>query len=286
MTADERTNSLIIVADLPKTQEVLALVEKLDVETPRGKDRVHVYYLENALAEDLAKVLTGVVQDKGAKAAAGPGRRRPRPRPSSSPVTISPDKATNSLVITAAPNDYQVLEGIIRKLDVMRAQVLVEAFIAELSLSKSQQPGLLLPGEQPNPEVLRPQRRARSPSAASTPTQHPGRRCSPTPPPGPAAAIGAYSRGSPRRHGHDNGGRPHQGHSSRDADTNILSTPHLLTMDNEEAEIVVGEQRPFLKSDLTSTEGDGPITKTFEYKDVGLKLKITPHITARASTSA
>lgn len=276
VTADERTNSLIIVADLPKTQEVLALVEKLDVETPRGKDRVHVYYLENALAEDLAKVLTGVVQDKGqAKSAAGAtgGATAPTPAAIIESVSISADKATNSLVITASPQDYEVLGGIIRKLDVMRAQVLVEAFIAELSLSKTHTLGSsflvsnLKEDDTGGPVSFGGFNSNTLAGLLTNPATGAG-----------ATAIGILKGFTSGATGTITAGALIKALES-DADTNILSTPHLLTMDNEEAEIVVGEQRPFLKSDLTSTEGTA-ITKTFEYKDVGLKLKITPHITA------
>jgi len=278
---DERTNSLIIVADWQKTQDVLALVDKLDVETPRGTDRVHVYYLENALAEDLAKVLTGVVSDKGAKPAAGAagGTAAPTAAAIIESVSISPDKATNSLVITAAPSDYQVLESIIRKLDVMRAQVLVEAFIAELSFSKAKQLGSSFLVSNANADK----------SSSNAPISFGGFNADATTLAGllanPATPAGGAIVGVLK--GFTFGGKTMFSAGAlikaieTDADTNILSTPHLLTMDNEEAEIVVGEQRPFLKSDLSSvTSGDSTsVTKTFEYKDVGLKLKITPHIT-------
>ena len=67
----------------------------------------------------------------------------------------------------------------------------------------------------------------------------------------------------------------------QDSEVNILSTPHLLTMDNEEARIVVGEERPFLKSSMASATGaaNPTITRTYDFKDLGLTLKITPHIT-------
>ncbi len=274
VTADERTNSLIIVADLPKTQEVLALVEKLDVETPRGKDRVHVYYLENAIAEDLAKVLTGVVQDK-AKSAAGAAGTVVKAATIIEDVTISPDKATNSLVITASPSDYQVLEGIIRKLDVMRAQVLVEAFIAELSFSKTRNLGTSwLVGNVQNAGTSKPV------SFGGFNPQVPGATIADL---ATFIGTGGTAFGILKAAGTVSAGALIRAIET-DSDTNILSTPTLLTMDNEEAEIVVGEQRPFLKSDLSSAVagGDQPstsITKTFEYKDVGLKLKFTPHVT-------
>ena len=67
----------------------------------------------------------------------------------------------------------------------------------------------------------------------------------------------------------------------QDTDVNILSTPHLLTMTDEEARIVVGEERPFLKSSLASATGDisTSVTRTYDFKDLGLTLKLTPHIT-------
>ncbi len=276
VTADERTNSLIIVADLPKTQEVMALVEKLDVETPRGTDRVHVYYLENALAEDLAKVLTGVVQEKGAKPAAG-ATAAPKAAAIIEEVTISPDKATNSLVITASPQDFQVLASIIQKLDVMRAQVLVEAFIAELSLSATRSLGSSFLVSNLSAEDLAGDSTGPVSFGGFNSTTLAGLLTNPTTGPG-GTAIGILKGVVSGTTGQITAGALIKALES-DTDTNILSTPHLLTMDNEEAEIVVGEQRPFLKADVTSPEG-GAFTKTFEYKDVGLKLQITPHITA------
>jgi general secretion pathway protein D len=279
VTADERTNALIIVADLPKTQEVLALVDKLDVETPRGKDRVHVIYLENALAEDLAKVLTGVIQDKAAKGTAATGAAA-SPATIIENVTISADKATNSLVITASPSDYGVLESIIKRLDVMRAQVLVEAFIAELSLSKARNLGSRFLVSNLNADK----------ASSDAPISFGGFNADATTLAGllsnPATAAGGTLVGVLKGFTLGSSVKLSAGALvealENDADTNILSTPHLLTMDNEEAEIVVGEQRPFLKSDLSSVTGDAAssITKTFDYKDIGLKLKITPHITA------
>ncbi|MFH0810182.1 MAG: type II secretion system secretin GspD [Pseudomonadota bacterium] len=284
VTADERTNSLIIVADLPKTQEVLALVEKLDVETPTGTDRVHVYSLQNAVAEDLAKVLTGVIQDKTSKSAGGGAP--PGAAPVSDNVTISADKATNSLVITAAPSDYAVLESIIAKLDIMRAQVLIEAFIAELSFSKTRSLGSSFLLSDVKQGDLKGQTSPTSFGGFNTGTMgallaNPATAAGGTVIGILKGIVGGATDAKGNKTGAITAGTLIQALES-DADTNILSTPTLLTMDNEEAEIFVGEQRPFLKSDLSSvvSSSDTSVSKTYEYKDVGLRMKITPHVTS------
>src|SRR6266571_2043124 len=137
---DARLNALVVFGSDKDKQDVKNLVAMLDVVPPSTSSKVNVYYLENADATDVAKVLDGVVKGSAAAAAPGaPGAAAAAPQQSpfeGGKITITPDKATNSLVIMASPNDYQNLVQVIQKLDKRRRQVFVEAVIAEVSLDK------------------------------------------------------------------------------------------------------------------------------------------------------
>jgi len=119
---DERTNSLIVLANEQDLQEIRHLISRLDQEAPKGKSQLHVRFLEYAQAEEMAKVLSAIVSAKA---------KTPKGQPGSAPAgtveetTITADKPTNSLVITASPQEFLELEEAIKKLDTARAQVLV-----------------------------------------------------------------------------------------------------------------------------------------------------------------
>ncbi|UCF57736.1 MAG: type II secretion system protein GspD, partial [Deltaproteobacteria bacterium] len=127
---DDRTNVLIILATEDDALKITQLIALLDQETPRGEGDIHVYYLQNANAEDLAKVLMAIpVQEaKAPKKGAAPLI--------SKEVQIVPDKATNALVITAKKADFIVLEDVIQKLDIARRMVYIEALLMEVTVGK------------------------------------------------------------------------------------------------------------------------------------------------------
>ncbi len=276
---DERTNSLIVLAGAQDTQEIRTLITKLDREAPRGKSQLHVRYLEHARAEDLAKVLSGIAS---AKAKAQRPAQSP-PGAAAEEASITADKATNSLVITASPQEYRDLEEVIQKLDTVRSQVLVEALIAEVSMEKVLQIGVdwrLM--DQPVPDSVRGiggtdfglisgVQRGTLPSSA-----------------GDTGLLLGLAKGFISIGGVE---VPNLGVLIRafqsDNDVNVLSTPHLLTMDNEKAKIIVADNVPVLKTDLTTPLASATanttsvaVSRTFEYKDVGIQLEITPHISA------
>ncbi|MBW2143772.1 MAG: type II secretion system protein GspD, partial [Deltaproteobacteria bacterium] len=130
ITSDERTNALIILASEDDARKVKQLIRLLDTEIPRGEGDIHVYYLQNANAEDLASVLKAIPSDQ--KEAV----KRGKAPVISKDVQIVADKATNSLVITAKKSDYLVLEGVIKKLDIPRRMVYIEALLMEVSVEK------------------------------------------------------------------------------------------------------------------------------------------------------
>jgi general secretion pathway protein D len=276
---EERTNSLIVLANEQDTQEVRKLISRLDTEAPKGKSQLHVRYLEHARAEELAKVLNAIVTGK-AKTAAPPGRpAQAGAQPEEASITA--DKATNSLVITASPQEFKELEEVIVKLDMIRSQVLVEALIAEVSMEKSLQIGVdwrIM--DQPVEGSIRGFGGSDFGQISGVQT---GTLPSST---GDTGLLLGVAKGFITIGGVQ---VPNIGMLVRafqkDTDANVLSTPHLLTMDNEKAKIIVADNVPLLKSDLTTPLGvstaavsNVSVSRTYEYKDIGIQLEITPHI--------
>jgi len=211
-------------------------------------------------------------------------------------ISIVADKATNSLVITAPPEAYTLLKEIIQKLDVRRSQVLVESLIAEVTLNKAQQLGVEWRAiNSPNGTQV---------FASSTGSGQTGLLNSTL---GALGGTGTGSAGaasaltSLASQGFLIGllrtititTDPSNPNSSTqilniplllrafqgDTNVNILSTPNLLTTDNEEAEIIIGEQRPFLRqAQDTPSGGIVSTVRTFEFKDTGITLRVTPQI--------
>jgi general secretion pathway protein D len=290
---DQRGNALIIVAGREEMAMALDLVAKLDVRLPPGRAQIHVFYLENALAEDLAKVLTAQAQELVRAATQPPGAAarppavpppttgQPTPPPAQPgpisgtvptaigerKITITPDKATNALVITALPEDYQTLEEVIKKLDIRRRQVYVEAAVVEISIEKTRDLGVefRFTGDPNNDSeqgfggtsfgLIN--------QVATNPFSLSG------------LAIGIIE-GTVTFGGQTflNIGALLQA-IQQTSDVNVLSTPHLLTTDNQEAEIVVASNIPFVTA--TSQTQVSTLTSV-ERKDVGIILRFTPQV--------
>jgi general secretion pathway protein D len=260
--ADQRLNALLIFGNETTKASIRELVAKLDVTPPEASSKVNVYYLENTDATEMAKVLEGVVKGISAPATGQPGAAAPQSSPfESGKVTITPDKASNSLVIMASPNDYTNLVQVIKKLDLRSKQVFVQVLIAEVSLDKSNEFGLqtgLIGGGSPNSNLT--VAGMYDPLGtlgtigtilASGGTLTPGLVASPL---NITAVLKALDKKGL---------------------LNILSTPNILTSDNKEAEINVGENVPFQGSATQSTYGT---TQSVERKDIGINLKIKPQI--------
>ncbi|HEX9867734.1 MAG TPA: type II secretion system secretin GspD [Candidatus Tectomicrobia bacterium] len=287
--ADPRSNALVIIAGREEMAMALDLVEKLDVRLPPGRAQIHVYFLENALAEDLAKVLTAQAQDlvRAVGQQPTPGARPPTvaappppPPTQTGPVsgvvptatgerkiTITPDKATNALVVTAIPEDYQALVEVIKKLDIPRRQVYVEAAVVEISLEKTRDLGVEFRStsdfENDSKQGFGGTSFGLINQLATNPFALSG------------LAIGIIE-GTVTFGGQTflNIGALLQA-IQRTSDVNVLSTPHLLTTDNQEAEIVVASNIPF----VTATSQTQVSTLTsIERKDVGIILRFTPQV--------
>src|SRR3990170_4657673 len=130
-----QTNALILTDVKSNMAKLLNLIGELDMESPKGKGGIYVYYLQNASAEDMAKVLANLTSR--APAAAKPPAGQP-PQEAvvhfEGGISVTADKATNSLIIMSSPEDYERLTSIIERLDIKRKQVYVEAAIVEMSL--------------------------------------------------------------------------------------------------------------------------------------------------------
>jgi general secretion pathway protein D len=286
-----RTNALVVLATTDDRTTIKELVRQLDQKPSQERSHINVYYLENADAETLAQTLNEILT--GIKAQAKQGRPAAAGQPAvplaNEPVTITADKPTNSLIINSNPEDYEVIQQIVRQLDVKRKQVFVEALILELSMDATQRLGASLQGaiEVGGDSLIF------GTSNLNT---------------GPAALADLASSsdsGIPTLLGKSIEGillgglfnpitvKGLDGQditvpalsalidvSRRDADVNILSAPRLLTSDNEEAEIIVGSNVPIITSRLTDTGGTGLAQSvSVERKDVALTLRFTPQIT-------
>lgn len=269
--ADERTNSLIVMASEADTAKIRELIKLLDREPVRGEGDVRVYYLQNAKAEDMAKVLMAIPV-----APAGKELEKGKTPVLSKEVQIVADKSTNSLVITAGKDDWQVLEEVIRKLDITRRMVYIEALLMEVSVSKDFELGVEWRGAEKTGSIDGRQIVTYG-ASTSQPSAFPGINTgtqSVTLPLG--FSLGVLGEGI------SIGGFlfPNIGAVVRayqkDSDVHILSTPQIMTTDNEDAEIQVGKNVPYLTRQDTSQSGID--YSHYEYKDVGVTLQITPQI--------
>ncbi len=264
--SDERTNTIVLLASEDDTVKIKRLITLLDKEMPRGKEKIHIYYLENATAEDMAKVLQALpIKQK----TASKGKKAPV---LSEKIKITADKATNSLIIMADKDDYIVLEEIIMKLDIPRAMVYIEALIMEVNTNKNFQLGTSWTalgktnidtkssgvGGGFNGGVT-------NGTALTNPTNF---------------SMGVIGGAIDIMIDNTLVSLPNIGaviHAFQtDADVNILSTPQILTTENEEAMITVGENRPFQTK--SAAENASETYSSYEYRDVGKTLKITPYI--------
>jgi general secretion pathway protein D len=269
---DERTNSLVVLASPNAMAKIKILVEKLDQKQVRPRENIHIYSLQNAVAENLAKVLMEIpgkgTKDEKAKAA-----------PVSKDVQISADKATNTLVIIAEPEEYAILEEVIRRLDEPRPLVYVEALIMEVSASKSLDLGVEwrigneydggFGAGKPGGVWIAGSKGGDASDADSFASKG-------TLPAG--FAVGVIGKGITLGSITFPGIAAFVRAVKTDSDFNVISTPQILTLDNEEASIEVGQNIPFVTQVVeTSQTTDRPI-QNFQYKDVGVTLKVTPQI--------
>jgi len=321
LLADERTNKLIIVASPAANERIDGILREIDVPIS-GEGRINVYALNNATAEDIAATLQALAQGTANRPRPGgggtpgqPGYTPPTVQPAAQraaggvtatelfagEVKISPDKATNSLVVVASQGDYRNLVRVIEKLDVPRRQVFVEAVLMEVDMDRETDFGIAL---HQGFTLNTPQGQA----VGILGTKYSG-----SVPPSFSltnlASFGGFLAGlqGPTIPALEKLGLsiPAFGivlHALQtSAGVNVLSTPHLLTSDNEEAEITVGQNVPFqagfapqnlpgvAASSVPSTAtaslgtalgGLGAYYAPINRQNVELKLQIKPQINA------
>lgn len=277
LVADERTNSVFISGDPATRLRLRTLITHLDTPV-KTVGNTQVIYLRYAQATDLANVLKGIT-DSIEKTETKDTQTTPK---DTLKTNIQADESTNSLVITAIPAVMRNLKAVIQQLDVRRAQVLVEAIIAEVSNDIARELGVqwvtygtkntapigVSNFDNTNLKIV---------DLAATGYQISQNRNINI----PSLNAGAFL------------GLGHFNHSSVlnfavllralsiDTNTNVLSTPSLLTLDNQEAEIHVGQNVPFVTGQYTNTGVTGSVTnpfQTIQREDVGIKLKVKPQI--------
>jgi len=289
---DGRTNSVIVLAPRVRMQEVRELINRLDVPVTGG-GRIHVYYLQHADAEELALTLNSLVSGGGttspsktARSGQGGTSLAAVVKELADGVKITADPATNSLVIQSTREGYDTISGVIEKLDVERPQVLVEALIMEVDVTDKEELGFtglvrFINGDTEFSTVIAPT--TISGAALGGPI-------------GAAVAGGApliqrFITDSFDRD--DDGNITGDGHmidtiiraSAGDNGTNIISAPHILTMDNEEAEIRIGQNIPIITGrtqsagGVTNATGNLATSVNVERQDIGVTLRVTPQIT-------
>ena len=288
LVADARTNSVLISADELERARMTQLIRYLDTPLEQSGN-VKVIYLEYAKAEDIAEVLTKVMQNIGRVDAGEAGRAQ---RASETSATIEADANTNALIITAPTDKMAALEAVVARLDIRRAQVLVEAIIVEMEVRDGQDLGLQWLFANDNgffgSSISADDVRARNIAGAILPEDGGDGTDS-----GVTTGdfnVGALAGALAQSPGVSLGWGVIDDNLSmtvilnalkEKSNANILSTPSLLTLDNQEAYITVGQNVPFVTGSFTSTgTGDGAQNpfQTIERENVGITLKVTPHI--------
>lgn len=296
---DETTNSLLVLANKAGFESLKSLVSRLDVKASSGK--IRVYYCEHAKAEDLANTLASLAG--GASGTGRSGTRRttatgttgapgggttgaagggPVSAELEGGVKITSDAATNSLVITANSNDYKTLRKVLRKLDIPRLQVFVETAILEVNVSNSSEVGVNITAASPgkvfaggfvgDAKTLQSYFTGGLPDGATIPFSA-GNLIS--------GSLGGTSI---------NGIRNLNGVINllaRDGNATVLSTPQIIALDNEKAELKVLDDTPVVSSTVVSaaTGATGALpTVNVERLKTGITIKLTPHVNAASKT--
>jgi len=276
MVADDRTNSILLAGDSDVVLHLKTLITDLDSPVENAGSTM-VIFLRFAKAKDLEPILSGMDLPEANSGAAPPGTRKTAPQ---STTKIKADPNTNALIITAPPAAMKTLQSVIRQLDVRRAQVMIEAIIAEVSTSKAAELGVQWQSTDAvsgNNNGAIGGTNFNSTTTGGSITQ---------------LAVNPLSVGDGLTLGFFTGTTTILGSQiinlgallralTSDTDTNILSTPSLVTLDNEEAEITVGQNVPFVTGSYTtvgtSSTPQSPF-QTIDRRDIGVKLKVKPQI--------
>ncbi len=277
--AEPRTNSIIAMANADGAQELRELIAKLDVKlSSKGSDKVHVYYLNHGNAEELSKTLSSLIS--GQVASGGTTRNQTRFSGRSSieeeqelfnaEVKVTADKSNNAMVVTASPTDWITLKNVIAKLDIPRDQVYVEGLIMETNVNKYNEFGISVVGAYGTGAAQK--AGVNAPGIVNLLSNN-------------IQSLGGLfvGGGTGKTRTVDIGGSKVEVNSvnaliravATDGNTNILATPQVLAINNEEATFEVGEEVPVPEQ---STTASNITTVTSRQQQVTMSIKITPNI--------
>ncbi len=278
-------NLLLIVDSAVNIEKVMSILKIIDLPSiQQEKAIINVYFLENADAENLAKVLRVILKDLQTSYKTATRGKKKTPVDPVPALSITPDKATNALVIVASPSEYKNITAVIKTLDKKRKQVFVEAMIIEASIDNLRELGTkwraAIEDKHGNPVAIGGVGTISSGSMLSI-----------------LSGLAGFSAGGmgnfidvPVTSVNSSGTATTQnltvpgfaalfGMNDFNSTINVLSTPQILTSDNEEAEIVVGENVPFISKRERDASSANTVLSSIERKDVGITLRITPQVT-------
>ncbi|HDN95275.1 MAG TPA: hypothetical protein ENH18_00670 [Nitrospirae bacterium] len=277
------SGNLLLIADsalnIEKIMSILKIIDKPETLKNAAKEEINVYFLENADATSLAQVLQGIIKNLNTSLKpAGKGKNQALPV-----LSVTPDKTTNSLIIVSTPSAYENIIRVIKTLDKRRKQVYVEAMIVEASINKLKELGSkwrVAASHENSPVAVGGFGNISSSAIQSIVTGLTGTS---------VGGMGNFMN-IPVTSVNSNGTFSSQTLTAPgfaalfslnefEGAINVLSTPQILTSDNEEAEIIVGENVPFIaqrERDLTTTN---TVLSSIKRTDVGITLRITPQIT-------
>lgn len=289
VVADDRTNSIIVSGDIKARQRLVNLIQRMDSELETSGN-TRVIFLNYAKSEDLVKVLQGVSASIQAEEQGSTKGRQTNNRE----VSIDSHQDSNALVITAEPDMMRSLEDVIRQLDIRRAQVQVEAIIVEVFEGDGTTLGVQWANEKGGGTqftngvvglgslaIAVDQAQDKTIVDSITTTSNGDTVVVPTEKTqlgdltslaSLLGGVNGFLLGGVK----DGWGAVLQAVST-DTNSNILATPHLTTMDNEEAFFIVGQEVPIITGSTTGSNNANPF-QSVERQEVGIKLKVTPQI--------
>lgn len=283
--ADERTNRILLMGPAPLVDRAEQLIGQLDVEVV-GDARARVVRLKNADAKDLAATLEAMTSGGSSKRPPVPGQPSSNTGTTSGDVRITTNEALNALLIVSSANDFRALSSVIEELDQPVRQVFIETVILEVNLQRDAKFGLSVHGAVGNSDVgavfgSQPEGAPSSLSLTSLATSGGlvfGLQGSVLTEVAKVLGITVPTFGVTLQA------------SQSTSDVNVMSMPHILTADNKEAEITVGQRVPFnlgvnqsqlatlLQSGATSAANLTQLTGSISREKVELKLTVKPHI--------
>jgi len=281
IVADERTNSLMATGSVAAIGKIKTIVKEIDTPLRAEEQRLRVYYAKHANAEDLVEVLASMISGTRGRRPPGKGAAQAEAKPASAigtlglaeDVSISADPATNAVIIDASAQNYKVILGLLDMLDIERPQVFVEAIIVEVSVDRSRALGLEFQGGGDIGNGV---------AFGRTNLANLGGLTSGVGNPFTLSGLILAAASDKTIELPDGTEIPanialFQALAS-DRNVNVLSAPTLLTLDNQEAEIIVGKNVPFVSTRGVDTANVANVFTTVERKDVGIRLKLTPQV--------